>query len=201
MVRRLHMIILIFILCFLCGCGKKEEKENEENNKGQSLTTSNNYTNEAAEKEEIKTNAGNPQNNTSADSEEESEDKEEESVSSDDIMYGTELDALPDVMEPLDNDYKCNPRITNLDLMRPVDFDRDKLLDAILTYMYYQGIQDDTLEEIEVNEFGTQGTDGYRMTLKFKKNENREIVVFYYNNTYYHIQPYIDDEDIGFVID
>ena len=48
---------------------------------------------------------------------------------------------------------------------------------------------------------GTQGTDGYRMTLKFKKNENREIVVFYYNNTYYHIQPYIDDEDIGFVID
>lgn len=111
------------------------------------------------------------------------------------------LTELPDVMEPLDNDFKCNPRITNLSIMLPTDFDRDRLLDSILSYMYYEGISDDTLKEIQVDERNSQGTNGYKMTLKFKKSKDKEITVFWYNNNYYDIQTYVDDSEIGFDVD
>lgn len=184
MKKKQFVSVFIIIMVALCGCGNNKDKVQEE------ITTQ-----------------------TEDDTEDEYDSYEVIFEKPDKVVLATLSDSekkegsptdadgeLPDVMEPLDNDYRCNPRITNLSLMSPDDFDRDRLLDAMLTYMYYEGISDDVLEEIHVDESDSQGTTGYKMTLKFKRAEDREVTVFWYNHSYYDVQTYIDDSDIGFDI-
>lgn len=109
-----------------------------------------------------------------------------------------ELEELPDTIESLNNGSACDPVITNASIMHPLFFHREKLVDAVLSYMYVAGIKNDTCKEIHVDEMQLDNALSYKMTLKFNKSKEREVVVYWTNNTCYDIQTYIDDGDIGF---
>lgn len=179
--KQLKILIYISLLCLiLTGCGKQKEETSEE-------ITTEIVTEITESSEEWETIGHGEMTQTDA--------------TSGELDLGTNSNAveeLPETMEPLDNDDIFNPTISGLDLMNPSDFHRGKLLSAILDYMYKAGIKDDVCTKIHVDENFSQNTVAYKMTLSFEKHEDEEVSVIWYNNTYYDIQKYINDEDIGF---
>ena len=129
--------------------------------------------------------------------------KKEETVapqeSEEEIASPTDLTPLPDVIEPEDNNSAVNPRITNASIILPGDFDKYMLFSGILTFMDNYDIKD-TCTEIEMLEIYTQGTSGYKAILKFE-NSPEEVVAIYKYDTFFDVQKFVDNDDVGYTED
>ena len=177
-IRKL-VVVTISTVLILTGCGnKKAEDETTEELTQVQITESSEETEEIIAE-------GSGQDTTATDTNA--------------IATNTDtLEQLPDTMEPLDNDAIFNPTITGLSKMNPKSFNRDKLLDAVLSYMYKANINDDVCNKIEVTGYNLQGKHEYEMTLYFDKSEPKNVEAIWYNNTFYDIQTFVDDDDVGF---
>ncbi len=110
-----------------------------------------------------------------------------------DAVIDTE-NKLPETMEPLNNDDKINPSFTNLSIMQSEHFKRAAILDAVLSYMYKEGISDDICTNINIDQNNCYSGIAYKITLTFESNGEREAALIGNNNTY-EIQPYINAEE------
>ncbi len=176
--RKTRLLMCIFVLCLITGCSKKEEEIEEATIEITTEAASENVTTETEteEQEIIAQGEGGGVSQTATDAETETE------------------ETLPATMEPLDNDDKINPSFTGLDAMQYEHFDRAAILDAVLSYMYKEGISEDVCTNINIDQNNSYRGIAYKATITFESNGDRTVALIG-NNGRYEIQPYINAEE------
>lgn len=182
--KKNHLIILVMILLgfTLVGCNNRKDKA--EGSTESTITEELTNTQEIKEEIDIIAQGG-------------GKDETYLSTASDaDATYSSE-EELPETLPPLDNNDAINPTFKSLNNMDAEHFNRDAILDAVLSYMYKEEISNDVCTSINIDASNClNNTIAYKLTLSFEKNDDRVVTLFGTSSNHYDIQTYIEaDED------
>lgn len=176
------ILISITVLCILLtGCEEKNKKTNETESKEESVTetVTIQITTESTEENKIIA-QGQGQDIISTDT--------------DAVIEKTD-NTLPDTVEPLNDGSVFDPTFTNLSIMNPNHYNREAIMDAVLNYMYKEGMSDDICTKINIDQNNCYGGIVYKITLSFQNNEDKEVTLMGNNRNNYSIQAYINPDD------